>query len=120
MPSNRYVSPEYGTFPLPAIAMGKTGEPQELTVAGAVSVLTEPTQFNLSQAGDQAMTMVDGDESQRQLLYMTGKGSTGNAVVTPDTLTGGTTLTFSAVGHYAELRFVAGSWVMIAGTAALV
>ena len=99
--------------------MGKTGEPELLTAAGAVSVLTEPTQFSISQAGDQAMTLPDGDETQRKLLYMTVKGSTGNAVVTPDNLTGGTTLTFDAVGEYAELRFVGGSWAVVASTATL-
>lgn len=119
MPANRYIGPEYGTFPLPAIAMGKTGEPEVLTEAGAVSLLTEPTQFSLTQAGDQAMTLGDGDETQRKLLYMTLKDSTGNAVVTPDNLTGGTTITFDATTDWSELRFINGSWVQVAGTAAV-
>lgn len=117
MSHRNYVAPEYVTAPLPAIAMGKTGEPEELTVAAAISLLTEPTQFNISSAGNQAFTLADGDETQRKLLYMTVKGSTGNAVVTPANLTGGTTITFDAVGDYSELRFVAGSWVQVAGNA---
>jgi len=119
MPANRYIGTEYGTFPLPAIAMGKTGEPELLTEAGAVSVLTEPTQFSIAQGSNQAMTLADGDETQRKLMYMTVRGSTGNAVVTPANLTGGSTLTFDAVGEYAELRFIGGSWAVVASTATL-
>ena len=119
MPSNRYVAPEYGTFPLPAIAMGKTGEPEVLTEAATVSVKTEPTQFNLSQGANQPMVLPDGDETQRKLMYMTAKGA-GNAVVTPDNLTGGTTITFDTVGDYVELRFINGSWVVVAGDATVV
>ena len=117
MPDNRYVGPEYGTFPYPAVAMGKTGKPEILTVDAAVSVLTEPTNFAIADASDQAFTLADGDEAQRKFLYMSAKGSTGNAVVTPANLTGGTTITFDTVGDYAELRFMGGSWVATAVTA---
>lgn len=119
MPDNRYVAPEYGTFPLPAIAMGKTGEPEVVSAAGAISVLTEPTQVSLTQAGNQALTLADGDESQRKLIYMTLKSGAGNAVVTPANLTGGAIITFSAVGQYSELRFINTSWVQVAGTAVI-
>ncbi len=117
MPASRYVGAEYGTFPFPAIAMGKTGEPEVVSAAGAISVLTEPTQISLTQAGDQALTLADGDESQRKLIYMTLQSGAGNGVVTPASLTGGTTITFSGVGQYSELRFINTSWVQVAGTA---
>ena len=117
MPYGRYVSPEFQTLPFPALAMGKTGEPEELLVAGAVSVLTEPSQLNIDDASNVAFTLADGDETQRKLIYMTGKADTGNAVLTPANLTGGTTITFDTVGEYALLRFLAGSWVVVATTA---
>jgi hypothetical protein len=116
MPANRYIGPEYITAPLPAIAMGKTGEPEVLAAAGAVSLLTEPTQFSIAQGSDQAMTLADGDETQRKLLYMTLR-TTNDAVVTPVNLTGGTTITFNATTDWSELRFLNGSWVQVAGTA---
>ena len=38
----------------------------------------------------------------------------GDAVLTPANLTGGTTITYADVGDVAELKFTAGSWVVIA------
>jgi hypothetical protein len=76
-----------------------------------------PTDFAITQAVDQNFLLEDGDESQRKFVYMTTKSGAGNAVVTPTSLRGGTTITFSAAGHYSELRFMNGEWVQTAGTA---
>lgn len=76
-----------------------------------------PLAFSLTQNVDQNFQLGDGDETQRKFLYMSAKGGTGNAVVTPDNLSGGTTITFSAVGQYSQLRFMNGAWVQTAGTA---
>jgi len=113
MPTGRYVSHFYGTFPFPAIRAGKTGEPEELTVDAAVSIVTEPTQLSITAGSDQNFTLPDGDETQRKLIYMTARTSN-DAIVTPDNLTGGTTITFNSVGDWAELRFIGGSWVVVA------
>jgi len=119
MPTGRYVSHYYASFPFPAIRAGKTGEPELITEAGAVSVLTEPTQFSIAQGSDQAMTLADGDETQRKLMYMTVR-TTNDAVVTPANLTGGTTITFNSVGDWAELRFISGSWVVVANSGVVI
>lgn len=117
MPTTDYVDFEYGTHPLPAIAAGKTGEPETITDDAALSLATEPSNIAITQATNRALTLADGDETQRKFVYMTVKSGAGNAVLTPANLTGGTTITFDAVGEYAELRFVAGSWAVIATTA---
>lgn len=83
----------------------------------AVSLETEPSRISLSQAADQYFTLGAGDEAQRKLIYMSAKGGAGSAVVSAPNLSSGTTLTFDAVGKYADLRFMNGKWVMVAGTA---
>jgi len=80
------------------------------------TVLDGPTNLALTSAVDQQMGLLDGDEAQRKFIYMSAI-STGNAVVTPDNLSGGSTITFSGVGQYSELRFMNGVWVQTAGTA---
>ena len=119
MPTGRYVSHFYGTFPFPAIRAGKTGEPETLALAGAVSLDTEPTIFAIAAGSDQAMTLGDGDETQRKLMYMSVR-TTNDAVVTPTNLTGGTTITFNSVGDWIELRFIAGSWVSVANSGVVI
>jgi len=75
-----------------------------------------PTDFALTQSVDQNFQLGDGDETQRKFIYASAL-STGDAVVTPTNLTGGTTITFANTGEYSELRFLTGSWVQTAGTA---
>jgi len=74
-----------------------------------------PVEFALTQGVAQNFILGDGDEAQRKFLYVTAIGA-GDAVVTPTSLTGGTTLTFGTAGEYAELRFMNGSWVKTVGT----
>ena len=108
---------EYGTSPLPEIRAGKTGTPQTLTAAGAVDLATEATLIAITQAGNQAMTLADGDPFQSKVIFMSAKGGAGNAVLTPANLAGGTTVTFDAVSEYAEMRFMGTEWHVTAGTA---
>jgi len=82
-----------------------------------VSVATENTKISLSQNVNQAIGFPDGDEAQNKTIYMINKGGSGNAVVTPDHLAGGTTITFDADKEYSVLKFLDGQWVQIVGTA---
>lgn len=83
----------------------------------AASIATEPTVFNLTQAVDQRCTLAAGEETQRKLIYVGTRSGAGNLVVAPSAIVGGTTITFNAAGMWCELRYLAGSWVKIAGTA---
>lgn len=76
-----------------------------------------PVAYSLSQNVDQDFQLGDGGESQRKFIYMLARTGSGNAVLTPDNLTGGTTITFDAVGEYVDMRFIGGSWVVVHGTA---
>ncbi len=82
-----------------------------------VSVATENTKISLSQGVNQAIALPNGDEAQNKTIYMIAKGGAGNAVVTPTSLAGGTTITFDADKEYAILKFLDGQWVMYSGTA---
>lgn len=82
-----------------------------------VSITTEPTRFNLSQAVDQYGTLAAGDEAQCKLIYVGTRSGAGNFIVTPSSITGGTIITFNAAGMWCELRYIAGVWVKTAGTA---
>lgn len=82
-----------------------------------ISLATENTKLSLSQAVDQAISFPNGDEAQNKTIYMIAKSGAGNAVVTPTSLAGGTTITFDADKEYSVLKFLDGQWVQIAGTA---
>lgn len=82
---------------------------------GVCSISTEPTKITLTQAVDQNFTLADGTEAQRKLVYLATKGSTGNVILTPANLTGGTTITLDAALEYTELRFMGGAWREVNG-----
>lgn len=108
-------------FTLAAVA-GSNGTVSGATLTGGqdmgvVSVETEPSKISLSQGVNQALTLENGDEAQRKVIYMVAKSGAGNAVLTPANLAGGTTITFDTVGDYAEMRFMNGEWYVTAGTA---
>lgn len=108
----KYVGPEYQTNPLAPIAAGKTGQPEVLTGAGAISLDTENTDLALSAGADVAFTLARGDEFQRKSITMSAKGA-GNGVITVTGLAGGTTLTFNAVADVIVLQYLSGSWRVI-------
>ena len=94
-----------------------------VTVAGNTSdtfeVLYDASVVYLTATGgtDNAFSLGDGEEGQWLFLYLSTKGGAGDAVVTPTTLTGGTTITFNAVDQVSLLRFVNASWKQVAGDA---
>jgi hypothetical protein len=102
--------------PFPAIAAGKSGDPEVITAAGALSIQTENSDIQITQGVDQALTLEAGAEFQRKCIAMTGKSGAGNAVLTP---AGGlinvggaalTTITFNGDGDWITLRFINGKW----------
>jgi hypothetical protein len=107
----------YTTSPVNAAAgaMISTGGVQTLTGAGAVNLTTAFTE--LVTTGADALTLADGVEGQTKTIRMKTDG--GDGTLTPANLAGGTTITFSAVGQYADLIFTGGEWWVLAGTATL-
>jgi hypothetical protein len=86
--------------------------------SAAISVETENSAFNTTEAEQQAFTLADGEEFQSKTLVCQSKGA-GHVVVTPANLAGGTTLTFDAVGEHAVLKFLDGKWRVVVNTATL-
>ena len=64
--------------------------------------------------------MADCTNGQIKILTMILKGGSNNSVVTPSNLTGGTTITFDAVGDTATCLFTNNSWVVLALNGAVV
>jgi hypothetical protein len=89
------------------------------TVAEAIDVTKSITHINTT-AGAHAGTMANGTNGQIKILTMIVRGGTNNSVVTPANLTGGTTITFDAVGDTATCLFTNNSWVVLALNGAVV
>lgn len=85
--------------------------------AGVVSLLTQVTLID-STLGAQALTLADGFESQTKTIAMTVDG--GDCVVTPANLLNGTTFTLNDAGDSITLRFVGGTWMIIANNGVMV
>lgn len=85
--------------------------PQALSGAGAVSVATYLTNFTSTGAA-QALTLADGVRvgQLKKIKHLVDGGS---GVLTPANLSGGTTITFTAVGEFALLLWNGSDWVMI-------
>jgi hypothetical protein len=64
--------------------------------------------------------MADGVNGQIKVITMIVKGGSNNSVVTPANLTGGTRITFDAVGDTATCVFTNSSWLVIALNGAVV
>lgn len=85
--------------------------------AGAISP-NDATAILTANSVGQAMTLAAGTVVGQPLdLVLRAKTSTGTAVVT-GTFTGGTTLTFSALGHKARLIWVGAAWTPVPGYSA--
>ncbi|MCK4500273.1 hypothetical protein KAU11_07235 [Candidatus Babeliales bacterium] len=82
---------------------------QELTGAGAVDV-TNPITELVTTAAD-ALTLADGAEGQHKYIVMKTDG--GDGTLTPAHFTGGSTITFDAVGDSVHLLFTAAAWYVV-------
>jgi hypothetical protein len=89
------------------------------TTSEAIDVTTSITHINTT-AGAHAGAMADGTNGQIKILTMIVKGGSNNSVVTPANLTGGTRITFDAVGDTATCVFTNSSWLVIALNGAVV
>lgn len=84
---------------------------QALSGAGAISVATYHTSLTTTGAA-QALTLANGKYvGQRKKITHAVDG--GSAVLTPTSLSGGTTITFTTVGEYAELIWNGSAWVAV-------
>lgn len=90
-------------------ALGSTT--QAITGSGAVDVITLITKMNTTGGG--TYTLADGTDGQVKIAVLDVDG--GDAVITPTTKTGFTTLTFDAVGDGCTLVFVTGRGWMVVG-----
>lgn len=76
-----------------------------------LDITTQYTKIATGRASvAESATLPDGEEAQEHVIYCAALAAGGSVVVTPTTLAGGTTLTFDAVGEFAQLRWLAGSW----------
>ncbi len=84
-----------------------------LTDSGAISLMTKDTLLVTTAAS--TLTLADGFESQDKYITMVTDG--GDAVLTPTSLRGATTITFDDVGDSVHLRFLSSNWTVIAASA---
>lgn len=84
---------------------------QALSGAGAVNVTTFLTNFTSTGAA-QALTLANGVRvgQLKKIKHIVDGGS---GVLTPTSLSGGTTITFTSVGEFALLAWNGTAWVMI-------
>jgi hypothetical protein len=98
-----------------SIVKGKT-VPQTLTGAGAVALTTYATL--LVTTGANALTLAAGVDGQRKLIKMKTDG--GDGTLTPNSLQGGTTITFNDAGDFVELVYLDGKWNIVVNSGATV
>lgn len=88
-----------------------TATAQALSGAGAVNVTAFLTKFT-STGGAQALTLADGTQiGQMKKIHHVVDG--GSGVLTPTSLSGGTTITFTTANEYALLIWNGTAWVAI-------
>lgn len=82
--------------------------------AGAVGITGSIHEITTTGTGD-ALTLANGTEGQRlSIIYVAEGAGTDTAVLTPTSMGGGTTVTFSVVGQRADGVFTNGKWYFIA------
>lgn len=82
--------------------------------AGAVGITGSIHEITTTGTGD-ALSLANGTEGQRIVIVYVAEGAgTDTAVITPTSMAGGTTVTFSVIGQRADGVFTAGKWFFIA------
>ena len=82
--------------------------------AGAVAITGSIHEITTTGTGD-ALSLANGTEGQRIVIVYVAEGAgTDTAVLTPTSMGGGTTVTFSVVGQRADGVFTNGKWYFIA------
>lgn len=102
---NRYLE---GSAPWIPVAAQQT-----LAAGGGAVTVNQFYTAGASDAGGDAWTMADGLRiGQLKKVQLITDGG-GDAVLTPTTLSGGTTITFADAGDYAVMQFTASGWLAI-------
>lgn len=84
--------------------------PQALSGAGAISVTTFYTAWTTT--GAQAGTLADGTfVGQKKKIQLVVDG--GDGTLTPENLSGGTTITFADAGDYVVMQWTGADWLVI-------
>jgi len=92
----------------------------ELGGADDVFDLTENSVFYITTNDPHAaFVLADADEGRVVSIVLGVRNNSGNAVVTPANLAGGTTLTLDAAGEHAVMQFLGGEWRIIVNTSTL-
>jgi hypothetical protein len=89
-----------------------TSVPESVTASGDVSLSTTISYIN-STSGVLALTLADGTRDGEQKVIIHAAGGN-DAVLTPDNLWGGTTITTSDPGVSFTLTWIAGAWAATA------
>lgn len=90
---------------------------QSLSGAGAVNLTTTLTSLTTTGAA-QALTLANGTAGQVKMIVHAVDG--GSAVLTPTTMIGGTTITFTNVGDAATLVYTSAGWAVVGINGAVV
>ena len=90
---------------------------QSLSGAGAVNLTSTLTSLTTTGAA-QALTLANGTTGQVKIIVHAVDG--GSAVLTPTTMIGGTTVTFTNVGDSATLVYTAAGWAVVGISGAVV
>jgi hypothetical protein len=101
-----------GTFTNLAVSNRITGAIQPLDADGAVSLTTPITTLTTGGEDPLALTLADGTAGQIKIITMIVDGGE-DAVVTPATPLGFTTLTFGDEGDGVTLVYTASGWVIV-------
>lgn len=96
---------------------GAVSHPFETLKADGAASTVGTTDFitDADSTANLAITLADASESGARKTFTMSAFNTYNAVITPDSLNGGTIITFSAAGQSAELVFLGGAWVVTYG-----
>ena len=75
---------------------------------------------NLTTDATDACSLVDGSQGQIKIIAMVTGTNTPVAVITPDNLDGGSTVSLNVVGDTVMLLFNDGGWQVIGGNSAVI
>lgn len=93
---------------------GKLPYSQTVTGTSGGSVAVNPrfqfTILEIKGASNNDFTLADGIDGQRMVVRAGSKGGSGDGLLKPDNLNGGSQITFNNADEVAELEFADGGW----------
>jgi hypothetical protein len=101
--------------------LGLAQTAQALTTSAGGSVIDVTSAItNLTTDATDACSLANGSQGQIKIIAMVTGTNTPVAVITPDSLDGGSTVSLNAVGDTAMLLFNDGGWQVIGGNSAVI